>query len=519
MTLRKLLNYIDNFENDKFKEETEKYPEFLNYENMSSLFYRAIIKNNQEIFTFMLTKGCNNEINFIISNDDFRIKVAWNPSSTFYTACLFGNIFVVRDYWEDFLRSKDYNGELFRCLLVATTKKYADIFDFLFPHIGSLDLKEIKFLIESCIENGNWYCLEKFLHIPQTFNCGIHMLHLAANELKFEIVSNLLWYSNCDELNDYGYTPLMLAIHNLAFNEEFRENETNLLHMLIDNSNCNIKGKDGKTAIMFLFRKSNIVTHDWHHKCRFDTRNQTKENGIFQKLVEKTDLNIRDDYGYSFITYLVQCDDWEYFNEYISRKDIYIGNLPGFFLKYDEPRFKYSEFKKYFDRMLEEIEERNIKITFPKILRWDLVLIKDQIIWQLECLVDRDFDIDYESLFEYNGKKYSFLSFLFENNPGFADENLFEKIVTKIVEKHSSDFFKREFHNNILFWMFDNNASLSLLKYFVEYLDFKNEGFENEDIFKHIFFGDKRDHGISFAKKIIECLDKNNLFDKLIIWS
>lgn len=99
-------------------------------------------------------------------------------------------------------------------------------------------------------------------------------------------------------------------------------------------------------------------------------------------------------------------------------------------------------------------------------------------------LLGKGFIKDFSSLFEYEDKKYSLLSFLLEKISPSILGGYFREIINKIIKIHGEGFFKMDFHENILFWMINSKKNIPLIKHIVKYvdLDVKYEGY---DIFQY----------------------------------
>lgn len=286
----KILIAIKNFDNDFVKNEVLKNPELIKKVGPfgEDLIRRCATSNNKEIFDFLVKIDPE-----IINNKTGYFKCKFEINSNIYFSSCQGNIFVLRDYWDCLAKNDNFLDSLSVCLEYCIENEYEDILDFIFDkkefidnlaiENGHRDIFEESFRV--CLENNNPNILEKFL------NKGFYredMINIVIKNGCYELIPSLVCCGNFDFLGTDGKTPLMNLIKKMSYKNEI--SKTEILKILIANSNCNIRSNTGKVALMYFNRKFS--------KTMF-----------YEMVLQKTDVEIKDKDGNNSLFYMEKNKD------------------------------------------------------------------------------------------------------------------------------------------------------------------------------------------------------------------
>jgi ankyrin repeat protein len=253
-----------------------------------------------------------------------------------------------------------------------------------FIGINILDIKDKqkKIPLHYAIQKKNINMINKLLEYNSNVNSydinGYNSLHLAVFTRDINIVKNIIKYiSNINAKTTSGETALHLSINlrltnisellidnNININiqdytHEFSVihyvatiNQIDLLQILIKkNININCQDVFGNTALHYAFIEENyniateLIKLDnlnynlWNINAKLPfhifLENYDESNiGLFEKMIEKTNLNIKDYNGNSCLFYIINLDLWKkYKNILITKKiDLFSKNKQGIML-------------------------------------------------------------------------------------------------------------------------------------------------------------------------------------------
>lgn len=275
---------IKNHNNDFVKSEILKNPKLIEKEGAfgSNLINHSAYSNNKEIFDFLIKidpEILNNKIDY------FEYQFGIN-SNIYYSSCQ-GNIFVLRDYWDCLVKNDNFLDSLFVCLEYCIENQYEDILDFIFERKEFIEKGYRDIFAESfevCLKCDSPNILRKFL------DKGFYredMINIVIKNNCYELIPSLICCGNFDFLGSDGKTPLMNLIEKIYNKNRISEVEIETLKILIHNSNCNTRSDTGKVALMYFNRQFYYQT-------------------FYKMLLEKTDLEIKDNCGNNSLFYMAK---------------------------------------------------------------------------------------------------------------------------------------------------------------------------------------------------------------------
>lgn len=291
---------IENYDNEYLKNYFENNPGIIETMDLrpETITMSLAKVGNLEMFDYVVSLGADPFLssNIVFFEDYYgivnKLKNRFETNiNSFFVASYYGNISIIKSYFDQIRESINFLQIFIDIFTVSIERENIDIVEYFFNKdlIISEEIKEIFiFCFEIALTKNNFNLVRPFLK-DFSFN---NMIHIAAENHCVELLPHLMIYNDINSLNYSGKTPLMLAITT----NNFLKGEKAIM-FLIENSNCNTKGDKGETALMYYKHLSS--------KCS-------------SRLLELSDLSIRNDNDETFVTMLIGSNNFRNFMEVIS---------------------------------------------------------------------------------------------------------------------------------------------------------------------------------------------------------